>query len=532
MVVNDYLTLFLTLQAWVISNKIFYLLSSANLCVLPLAIIVFNTMTEAMREGEDEGNKGLLSLNRSAVGLVLAIAAYIFAMVPSQSLRLDTLTYNNVRSEQCGVASTKPGSDTGTSWDNAFESLGGETAKVPSWWKLIHSLSIGITNASVASIPCSYDVTRSQLKLSEVSINSPALQQETQQFYEQCFANAKSSMVRESYQTQGVADNDFDHALWLGDKYFMSNNPAAAHTTYRNITSLEPVPSFPYNAARDAAYNENWAVRLGKAEASTHAYPSCYEWWQDSQYGLRNRLAKEIQQNSPEIYADVMKPQGWFDELFKGEITAEGRKDMLIRRALSTENINATGRTTRGYGAVIDKSGEKFISEMWGSAVGGAGLLAGRVLMEPIFFIVKEALPIFQALLTSVIIISIPVILPLALYQWRVLITITVAYFGVQFFTFWWEWCRSLESKLLSAMYSSHDFNITDPISYGASAMNALDSEIIKVVLLILYVVVPLLWLSVLAFAGYQVSSMGSSFNEGLNTVKSTASNGLNAIGK
>ncbi|MGL5394970.1 MAG: conjugal transfer protein TraG N-terminal domain-containing protein, partial [Shewanella sp.] len=98
MVVNDYLTLFLTLQAWIISNKIFYLLSSANLLVLPLAIIVFNTMTEAMREGEDEGNKGLLSLNRSAVGLVLAIAAYIFAMVPSQSLRLDTLTYNNVRS--------------------------------------------------------------------------------------------------------------------------------------------------------------------------------------------------------------------------------------------------------------------------------------------------------------------------------------------------------------------------------------------------------------------------------------------------
>lgn len=530
MVVNDYLTLFLTLQAWVISNKIFYLLSSANLLVLPLAVIVFNTMTEAMREGEDEGNKGLLSLNRSAVGLVLAIAAYIFAMVPSQSLRLETLTYNNVRSEQCGVASTKPGSDTGTSWDNAFESLGGETAKVPSWWKLIHGLSIGITNASVASIPCSYDVTRSQLKLSEVSINSPALQQETQQFYEQCFANAKSSMVRESYQTQSVADKDFDHAIWLGDKYFMSNNPAAAHTTYRGISSLEPVPTFPYNAVRDAAYNENWAVRLGKAEASTHAYPSCYEWWQDSQHGLRNRLAKEIQQNSPEIYADVMQPQGWFDELFKGEITAEGRKDMLIRRALSTENINATGRTTRGYGAVIDKSGEKFISEMWGSTAGGAGLIAGRVFMEPVFFIVKEALPIFQALLTSVIIISIPLILPLALYQWRVLITVTVAYFGVQFFTFWWEWCRSLESKLLSAMYSGHDFNITDPISYGASAMNTLDSEIIKVVLLILYVVVPALWLSVIGFAGYQMTSLGSGFNDGLNTVKGTVEKGVNRI--
>ncbi|WP_394230483.1 conjugal transfer protein TraG N-terminal domain-containing protein [Shewanella colwelliana] len=529
MVVNDYLTLFLTLQAWVISNKIFYVLSNANLLVLPMVVIIFNTMTEAMQEGEDEGNKGLLSLNRSAVGLVLSIAAYIFAMHPSQEVRLSTMVYNDVRSEQCGVAATKPGNNTDSSWDSAFESLGGETAKVPAWWKLIHGISVGVTNASVASIPCSYDITRSQLKLSEVSINSPALQQETQQFYEMCFASAKSAMVRSSYQNQGsISDSDFDHALWLGDKYFLSTNSAASHTTYRGIKSLDPVPSFPYSATRDGRYNQIWAERLGKKDADTNAYPSCYQWWTDSTYGLRDRLAKEIKKNSPDIYVDIMQPNGWFDNLFKGEVSAEERKDMLIRRALSTENINTTGRTTRGYGAVINSSGsDRGMAEIWGSTAGGAGLLVGRTFMEPTFFILREALPIFQALLLSMLIISVPLILPLALYQWRVLMTVTIAYFGVQYFTFWWEWCRSLESNLLTAMYSGHDFNFTDPISYSASAMNALDSEIIRVILLILYTVVPMLWLSIVGFAGYQVSSMGSGFNDGLNSLKITTSEGI-----
>jgi hypothetical protein len=60
--------------------------------------------------------------------------------------------------------------------------------------------------------------------------------------------------------------------------------------------------------------------------------------------------------------------------------------------------------------------------------------------------------------------------------------------------------------------------------------MNVLDSEIMRVVLLILYIVVPTLWLSIISFAGYQVSSMSSSFNEGLNTVKGATDKGINFV--
>ncbi|PSU45741.1 hypothetical protein C9J12_21090 [Photobacterium frigidiphilum] len=525
MVVNDYFTLFLTLQAWVISNKIYYLLSSANILVVPMILIIVQSMFGAMEEGEDEGNKGLLSLNRSGVGLLLSFSVYLFAMAPNQFLNLKTLTYNDVRSQQCGVLVTKPGNDTDSSWDSAFESLGGEKALVPAWWKLIHSLSVGITNASVSAIPCSYDITRSNLKMSEVSIQSPALQQETQQFYHQCFAQARSAMVYNTYQTSAVRDADFNHAQWLGDTYFLSSNPNATNTVYSGIQVSDPVPTVPYKASRDKGVNEALADRWRDKQVDTNAYPMCDEWWSQSRYGLRGRLATEIKKNSPGIYHDVMQPQGWFDNLWGGKKTAEERENMLIQRALSIGNIQASGRITRGYGAVLDKTGDRFMAEIWGSAVGGVGLEIGRAFMEPAFFILREALPMFQALMLSMMIMANPIILLLGMYQWRVLGTMSVAYFGLVYFTFWWEWCRSLESKLLTAMYSGHD-NI-NPIT---GAMNLLDSEIIRVVLVIMYILVPGIWLAMLGFAGYQLTSLSSSFNEGLNTLKTSVEKSTNNI--
>ncbi|MBL4799440.1 MAG: hypothetical protein JKY50_18710, partial [Oleispira sp.] len=83
MVVNDFLTLFLTLQAWAVSNKLYYLLSSMNFLVAPFVIMILETTTKVMEEGEDEGNKGLLSINRVSVGLVSMLVLYVWAMQPT-----------------------------------------------------------------------------------------------------------------------------------------------------------------------------------------------------------------------------------------------------------------------------------------------------------------------------------------------------------------------------------------------------------------------------------------------------------------
>ena len=525
MVVNDFLTLFLTMQAWVISNKLFYLLSSMNFLVLPFVIMVASTSMTVMEEGEDEGNKGLLSINRVSVGLVSMLVLYVWAMQPAIPLNLSSMEYNDVRSGQCGVAYTVPGDNTGTSWDMSYSSLGGETAYVPIWWQFLHSISMGITNGAVRAIPCNYDVTRSTLKLSEVSVTDPILLQETLQFHNQCFARAKSAMLNEGYQYGTVDKADLERANWLGDDYLVNPNSAAPKTVYSGIQSREHVPRFPYKASRDTRPNEQFAKTWRKQTVPKKVYPMCDEWWDDSTFGLRTRLAAEVKANSPEIYRDVMEPQGWFDTFWNGEKTAKERETMLVERALSVENIQASGRFARGYGASLDKTGERSIMEMVGLTGGLVGLEAGKVLAEPVFFVLRESLPIFQALLLSVLIIIIPLVLPIGLYSWRVLATMSVAYFGILFMTFWWEWCRSLESNMMTAIQQGHS-NI-NPVT---GVMNFFDHEVITVVLTMLYILVPGIWIGFLGFTGYQIGAVNSSFNQGIEKLSKTTQSGIDLI--
>ena len=72
MVVNDPLSVLLTLTSWQISGKIFMILNQTGLIVFMLAVIVFQVWFDVAQEGEDEGNKGLLSMNRTEVKLMLA----------------------------------------------------------------------------------------------------------------------------------------------------------------------------------------------------------------------------------------------------------------------------------------------------------------------------------------------------------------------------------------------------------------------------------------------------------------------------
>jgi len=64
MTTNSYLEYFLTLLGWVINNGLWNVLLGTGLFVLPLAFKVVGIWLKVREEGEDEGNKGMLSLPR------------------------------------------------------------------------------------------------------------------------------------------------------------------------------------------------------------------------------------------------------------------------------------------------------------------------------------------------------------------------------------------------------------------------------------------------------------------------------------
>ncbi|EGU38513.1 hypothetical protein VII00023_16671, partial [Vibrio ichthyoenteri ATCC 700023] len=123
----------------------------------------------------------------------------------------------------------------------------GEIVSVPVWWALWHSLSQGITNAAVSSIPCHYNVSNSLLQLQQTHITSEPLRDEVTAFYNQCFTRARAAM-KAGARAGDIRASDFENANWLGGKFFLSlDNPVHA-ASYIFLRSERAVHTVPYEA--------------------------------------------------------------------------------------------------------------------------------------------------------------------------------------------------------------------------------------------------------------------------------------------
>ncbi|EJX8216356.1 conjugal transfer protein TraG N-terminal domain-containing protein [Salmonella enterica] len=162
MTTNSYLEYFLTLLGWLVNNGLWDVLVSTGLFALPMAFKVVGIWLKVREEGEDEGNKGMLSLPRIENALYGAFFVMIACCVPLIQVSLTTLEFDKTRAKTCGTWTPKAPDESG--YNNIISSMDGESAAAPVWWVLVHKLSKGVTQAAVASIPCRPDLR--QLRLS------------------------------------------------------------------------------------------------------------------------------------------------------------------------------------------------------------------------------------------------------------------------------------------------------------------------------------------------------------------------------
>ncbi|WP_247964420.1 conjugal transfer protein TraG N-terminal domain-containing protein, partial [Escherichia coli] len=71
-----------------------------------------------------------------------------------------------------------------------ISSMDGKTAQIPLWWLMVHKLSKGVTQAAVASIPCTPDMRQMRFEVQHTRINNKALIEELQDFTNDCYSLA------------------------------------------------------------------------------------------------------------------------------------------------------------------------------------------------------------------------------------------------------------------------------------------------------------------------------------------------------
>lgn len=497
MITNSYLEYFLTLLGWLINNGLWAILTDTGLFTVPLIFKVAGIWLKVREEGEDEGNKGMLSLPRIENVLYGAFVVMIACCVPVIDISLQTLEFDKSRTKTCGRWAPKAPTESG--YAPVMSSLNNQTAAMPVWWVLVHKLSKGVTQATIATIPCQPDLRQIRFEVQHTRIKNKALAEELQDFTNDCYSPALYQWKRDD-QGQSTDADLLQDVEWIGSSTFLKDY-------YPDLHSKLPRKLFPWTASRDS----------GRPDTGDGGYPSCNEWWNSADTGLKARV---------KVQAD---PDMWLriSAAFKmiGGGSHGDYQEAVIRRMVSPENLTVSqdGRAFMGYGGNTDMTWSNSSSR----AVGMMANVLGSVAAFPAFDSMRQALPMVQGILLMAIYIMLPLILAFSGYDFKTVITLTFVIFALNFLTFWWELARWVDTWMTTALYSSDTHSRFN--NFGLQ--NSSDDVIMNFVMGTMFLFLPMVWAGALSWAGINIGNMvGDAMKSGGQQAQKTTEQGVNAI--
>lgn len=513
---NSFLEYYLTLLGWIINNSIWNTLFASGIFALPLAAIIVEEWLTARGEGADEGNKGALALARIENRLFTAYVVIIFCCMPTINISLEHIKFDSSRSTACGVSVPEP-SESG--YATSFETLGDQSASVPIWWWMVHAISKGISGAATASIPCSPNIREITMEVDTTRIEDPVLLQEVYDFTNDCygltrarlFNNRPTLNVKQAYDVK-----------WIGSDYLL-NTPGYYDSSYSKV----PRQGWPWNESRDS----------GRARVANGAgYPTCKQWWSDSGVGLRDRLVQSV---DPTLWT---KLKSWITWSSTKEI-----EEATLRQLVSPEHQKkamGTGEIFNSYGASGRPGALNTVGHGINNTVSNVGLFVDKAQFYPKMNAIRTALPMIQSFLIMALIISMPILMVISTYTLKTVFTVTFGLFTLHFLTFWWELARWLDSSLLTALYKNESWGsmMIDYSPIGLVTDGTVQSQVMDFVNGAMFIVLPMFFFSVMAWAGYHVgngiaglmekgsTSAGDASAKGANTTKEIATAAVKAV--
>jgi hypothetical protein len=493
---SDYFSYYLTLVGWIINDGIWNVLVASGVVALPFIAIVLQEWLRARAEGADEGNKGVLSSIRIENRVWVAIVVILFAGMPMIPINLSTIQFDRSRSEQCQADVPLPSQ---TGWQPAFTTLNNQTALVPIWWFFVHAVSQAITEAAVASIPCGTDLRQIQMDIATTRIADPLLAQEVADFTRDCYgpARAKLFMSRPTLTDQQMYD-----VSWVGSQYFQTT-PGY----YDSFHSSTPRTGWPYDPTRDAGLPE---------VPSDAGYPTCEQWWADASVGLRARL---LQQVSPSLLTQLGH--------WAGFLTQDQVDDSVIRAIVSPrQQIMNQGQVYTDYGGQIDKT----LPDVATRLASDVGISMGTLAFVPAMDVVRQALPLVLSLLKMAVTICLPLILVIGTYELKTVVTVSCVEFALFFTDFWFQLARWLDSTILDALYGWNSPHANfDPLM---GLNNTFGDILLDYVLGMMFLVLPALWVTALAWTGIRAGNFLQGLANGTRAAGEAGSQGAGVVMK
>lgn len=546
--VFSYVELYMTAFGWMMYGAMWNILVLSGIAWWPFVYALYIHTRKPMESQESKSAAGV-SLRRVQWELLTMLFVVAFGVTPFVELDVDKLAYRCAETpatlgETCATPGGAVFGATGTTYDlyNTGVTI---NARVPVLWALAMSLSGGVNQAAIFSIPRVAELRTLQNMIAASRISDAQLAGEMKRFMSECYMPAANKLNRilageEHYADEAfvrelresLADGGVD--LWPGSPVFWKPGlyMACFDTDQCGSTprASRPVNGWPYDPNRDT--EDAYGVSDG-FQSSRPGTPYCIEWWAGTAGvpGLRHKLANEGARNiekGPQNYllvpgytSDALRAINrgaeiigdYTDRLSNWSVSPSDRQDYVAERlayqafrSIDTPALvdrdAAYLRTGGGFEGSI-KYGTRNIfastGSYWESFKMGAKM--------PIFM---QGAPMVQSILILALLATLPALMVFGRYSIEILLTCLIAYITIRFWTVLWAIANWADQTMLAISAAASASPTTGApnevlVNLTTSAIDgsSITASLISLVTMAFYVGFPIVFSIFMGWVGY-----------------------------
>lgn len=491
MVANNLLEVYTLIFGWNMYEAVWDVLVGSGLALIPFIFAVISSFQDNYKDGDAESTVKELELKIVSMVLVLMLC-----VIPYKGWGIDLATVQyNLETPDCNPPAnvSGQGDDTGTAYDDAFADMGAMESYKPVAWAFVEFLSSAITHTTISSMSCVNNYEFMLVRVSKTKIQDEPLRQRIRNFYEVCYLKALERFnlnpVNLPANISPVMDID-----WIGSGTLLN----AQNEYYSH-------PEAYIRDMQGEGFNRMPAVRASDAAHQTGAHPYCREVWLGEQLpgGVNQALGlrQQILENLPDDMAgDVL--QDWTDwgaDVLTNEVAGaapvsdEVKEDLLIKMILQADAANLSAQTDVDLGNKLDVE-----DSTWKSIVNFFTGAAATIESVSTWFeantmkqMMKISGPMILALIQMIVIVAAPFVLLLGNYRLSAFVSIALAYFSFEFINAIWAASAWFDNRVLDLYLSQ--------VGYVSGATN---SFLVGTVSAASFILLPTIWLSIMAYAG------------------------------
>ncbi len=455
-----------------LSGEIWSILETTKLYLIPFIMLMIVAMAQARKQGVDEGNSAIQAYKHIEVGIVSMFVVILFACKPLSISNAISPSSVSVKNFSClvggGSVSGAGGADASRNGLGVFNGIDKSDFLNNPYVRLIppspptlaaglmNQLSIGLTNASVAALPC-VPHTSMRYALAKIDTYEPdnaKLQGLVSDFNKQCYTQALERKARDQ-KLRSESIKGQDYAFDSKEITEMYNG------------KLDGVEGDQKQMLMKVRKND-WtgsssAIDFNNTDIST-----------SEDYGVGVvTCAQAANEIKSKLQHDVLT--GDAKEEFKTiSIGNDSQATELNTRILYSNIVSGRGRAhnlvTETIGQLTDsaKDGFDYAKIAWSSVKGwntdldsvghilngGVGAVSAALKSQKVHGYQLIA-PLVISILKGVLIISTPLILFFTSFNGKSLLTVLVAYFAIDFSRFFLEVGNLIDEVVLSFRHAA-----------------------------------------------------------------------------